>query len=62
MFHSASTMPKGTGKQKVDIKAIAAANSYVRGALREEDQERCETIYSDGSLIMQGRVISDYIS
>ncbi|KAL4958731.1 uncharacterized protein BDV14DRAFT_186161 [Aspergillus stella-maris] len=55
-------MSKGRGRQKVDRKAAAAANGYVRGANREHDQERCEIIYSDESIALQERVISDYVS
>ncbi|KAL4746587.1 hypothetical protein BDW72DRAFT_197529 [Aspergillus terricola var. indicus] len=54
-------MPKGRGRQKVDRKAVAAANGYTRVVHREHDQERCETIYSDDSIALQDRVISAYV-
>ncbi|KAA8642336.1 uncharacterized protein ATNIH1004_011280 [Aspergillus tanneri] len=53
-------MSKG-GKQKVDRRAVAAANGYVRGANREQDQHRCEYYYSDESLSLQDKVLSVYV-
>ncbi|KAL4861450.1 hypothetical protein BDV12DRAFT_208024 [Aspergillus spectabilis] len=55
-------MPKGRGRQKIDRKAVAAANSYIRGANRELDQKCCEIIYSDDSITLQERVILIYVS
>ncbi|THC94834.1 hypothetical protein EYZ11_005706 [Aspergillus tanneri] len=53
-------MSKG-GRQKVDRRAIAAANGYIRGANREQDQNRCEYHYPDESLTLQDKVLSVYI-
>ncbi|KAA8652730.1 uncharacterized protein ATNIH1004_001635 [Aspergillus tanneri] len=47
-------MSKG-GRQKVDRRAIAAANGYIRGANREQDQNRCEYHYPDESLTLQDK-------
>ena len=49
-------MSKGRGRQKVDRKAIAAANSYARGVHREQDKEHCKTKYSDDSIALQDRI------
>lgn len=53
-------MAKGRGRQKIDRRALAKANGYVRGANREEDQIRKDNHYSDDSIALQNRVLNDY--
>jgi hypothetical protein len=53
-------MFKGTGRQIVNRKAVAAAHGYARGIHPEKDQG-CEIIYSDDSIALQVRVISGYV-